>query len=107
MNVSETVTFVLTRGIWTAKRELTSIVTANSNRNRRSRCGVGSHIGAQARAAAPQIIIEYLYKVSALGHPLIRITVSMIFSVKSWLAKVDGFVVAVKLVARLFIKGRG
>jgi len=71
MKVSETVTFVLTRGIWTAKRELTSIVTATRNKNRRSKCGIDSHLGAETSAAAPQIMIEYLYKVVALGHPVV------------------------------------
>src|SRR2546429_8811821 len=106
MKVSETVTLVLTRGIWTAKRELTSIVTAASNINRKSKRGSGSHIGAETSAAAPQVTIEYLKKIAALAHPVVCITVSMIFPVTSLLAKVNGFVVAVKLVARLFIKGR-
>src|SRR5438067_1245151 len=81
MKVSETVTLVLTRGIWTAKRELTSIVTAASNINRKSKRGSGSHIGAETSAAAPQVMIEYLKKIAALAHPVVCITVSMIFPV--------------------------
>ena len=41
MKVSETVTLVLTRGTFTAKRELTIMVIAANSTNRTSRCGNG------------------------------------------------------------------
>src|SRR6266550_4620491 len=53
MKASEIVMLVLTRGIWTEKRELTTIITAARIRNRQSNFGAGSHTVERIRETAP------------------------------------------------------
>ena len=59
MKVSEIVMFVLTRGIWTEKRELTTIITAARISNRQSNFGAGSHAVERISATAPAATITH------------------------------------------------
>src|SRR5256714_14619807 len=59
IKVSDTVTFVFARGTFTANRELTIIVTATSNMNRRSSFGSGMRMAATVTAAQPQATTKY------------------------------------------------
>jgi hypothetical protein len=70
MKVSETVTLVLTRGISTEKRELTSIITAVSSMIRRSNRGIGSDSKLKPSATAPRATISHLYGSLNLCRPL-------------------------------------
>src|SRR5215468_9049009 len=61
IKTSETVTLVLTRGICTESRELTSTIAAESNQNFKSTRGVDKTKGAQTNIVPPSVTIDHLY----------------------------------------------
>jgi hypothetical protein len=53
------VTFVLTRGICTEKRELTNIITEARMMKRQSKCGAGNHLDDARNAKPPAMTISH------------------------------------------------